>query len=201
MPHRLKNPLQTEKARIRQEVLRTRDLLDTKTRQVKSSLVTERLLLLPAFLQAKSIFFFVSFRSEVSTISLIKEALRMGKRVALPRVERKHRALDLYEITDMSEIAPGCMGIPEPPAAEERKRGINDMDLVIMPGAAFDASGNRLGYGGSYYDRLLAGLDKKIPLVAIAYDEQIQDSIPAESHDIRVNIIVTDKRVVHCKKQ
>jgi 5-formyltetrahydrofolate cyclo-ligase len=67
-----------------------------------------------------------------------------------------------------------------------------------MPGAAFDLSGNRLGYGGSYYDKLLSGLRKKIPLIAIAYDEQIRDFIPTEPHDIRVHMIVTDKRTIKC---
>jgi 5-formyltetrahydrofolate cyclo-ligase len=69
---------------------------------------------------------------------------------------------------------------------------------VLLPGAAFDHRGNRLGYGGGYYDRLLARLKKKLPLVALAYEEQIVDSLPAEPHDIKVDMIVTDERVIRC---
>jgi 5-formyltetrahydrofolate cyclo-ligase len=192
------NPLRAEKARIRQEVLRARDSLDPKTREVRGALVKERLFSLPEFLRAEVIFFFASFRSEVSTIPQIEESLRLGKRIVLPRVDKQLKQLKLYEIKDIEEISPGCLGILEPDASEERRREINDVDIVVMPGVAFDLSGNRLGYGGSYYDRLLSGLGKKISLIAIAYDEQIRDFIPTEAHDIKVHMIVTDKRVIKC---
>jgi 5-formyltetrahydrofolate cyclo-ligase len=78
---------------------------------------------------------------------------------------------------------------------------INDADIVIIPGAGFDASGNRIGYGGGYYDRLLSGLQKEIPVIAPAYEEQVVDSILSEPHDIKVQIIVTDRRVILCGLQ
>ena len=92
------------------------------------------------------------------------------------------------------------MGIPEPPVSEQQMN-INDADIVIIPGAGFDASGNRIGYGGGYYDRLLSGLQKDIPVIAPAYEEQIVDSIPSEPHDIRVQMIVTDRRLIRCGPQ
>ncbi|MGD0884142.1 MAG: 5-formyltetrahydrofolate cyclo-ligase [Thermodesulfovibrionales bacterium] len=192
------NPLRTEKARIRREVLRIRDALDPSTREIRSALIKERLFSLPEFHGARVIFLFASFRSEVSTIPQIEEFLRLGKKIVLPHVNKHREQLRLYEIKDISEISPGYMGIPEPETSEERLREINDVDIVVMPGAAFDLSGNRLGYGGSYYDKLLSGLRKKIPLIAIAYDEQIRDFIPTEPHDIRVHMIVTDKRTIKC---
>ena len=192
------DPLRAEKARIRQEVLKVRDALEPSARETRSALIKERLFSLPEFLRARIIFFFASFRSEVSTIPQIEESLKVGKRIVLPRVDKERNQLSLYEIKDISEISPGYMGIPEPETSEERLREINDVDIVVMPGAAFDLSGNRLGYGGSYYDKLLSGLRKKIPLIAIAYDEQIRDFIPTEPHDIRVHMIVTDKRTIKC---
>jgi len=187
-----------EKARIRKVVLGVRDSIAPETRAAKDSLIKERLLALPQFLHAQVIFFFASFRSEVSTGPPMEESLKRGRRVVVPRVDKESRNLKLYEIASLSELVPGYMGIPEPDAAEKRRRDINDTDLVIMPGAAFDSRGNRLGYGGGYYDRLLSGLSKSIPLIAVAYEEQIIDSVPFGPHDVKVHAIVTDKRVIEC---
>ncbi|NCO84597.1 MAG: 5-formyltetrahydrofolate cyclo-ligase, partial [Nitrospirae bacterium] len=93
----------------------------------------------------------------------------------------------------------GYMGILEPSASKERLTGLDDMDLIIIPGAAFDASGNRLGYGAGFYDRLLTGMKKIIPVIAPAYEEQIVEKIPSEPHDVKVSKIVTDKRVIECE--
>lgn len=189
-----------DKSRIRQDVLRKRDSLDPDTRRAKDSLIKENLFSLKEFLQAPILFFFASFRSEVSTLPQIAEALNRGKRVVLPSVDPLNKELRLYEIKGLSELSTGYMGIPEPAVAEERERDINDVTLVIMPGAAFDSKGNRLGYGGGYYDRLLTRLRRKIPLVALAYEEQLLDSLPAEPHDIKVHIIVTDQNVIRCRE-
>lgn len=188
------------KSRIRQDVLRKRDSLDPDIRKAKDSLIKEQLFSLAEFQQAPVLFFFSSFRSEVSTSAQIAEALSLGKRVILPSVDSLNKELRLYEIKQLSELSAGYMGIPEPAVAEERERDINDVTLVIMPGAAFDPKGNRLGYGGGYYDRLLSRLRRRIPLVALAYEEQLVDSLPSGPHDIRVHMIVTDQRVIHCRK-
>lgn len=187
-----------EKSRIRQQVLARRDSLDPGSKNSKDLRIKETFLSLPEFRQATVVFMFASFRSEVSTFPLIEEALRLDKRVVLPSVDSANKELRLYEIRDILELAPGYMGIPEPAVPGERERDINDVTLAVMPGAAFDTRGSRLGYGGGYYDRLLARLRRKIPLVALAYEEQIVDSLPAETHDKKVHVIVTDKRVIHC---
>jgi 5-formyltetrahydrofolate cyclo-ligase len=187
-----------DKSRIRQDVLRKRDSLDPDIRKAKDSLIKERLFSLAEFQQAPILFLFASFRSEVSTSAQIAEALTLGKRVILPSVDSLNKELRLYEIKELSELSTGYMGIPEPAVAEERERDINDVTLVIMPGAAFDSKGNRLGYGGGYYDKLLSRLRRKIPLVALAYEEQLLDSLPTGPHDIRVHMIVTDKRIIRC---
>jgi 5-formyltetrahydrofolate cyclo-ligase len=88
------------------------------------------------------------------------------------------------------------MGIPEPFLSEEREALLEDIDLVVIPGAGYDYAGNRLGYGGGYYDKLLSGKKKNTPIIALAYEEQLVDAIPAEKHDVRVDMIVTDQRVI-----
>lgn len=190
-----------QKAVIRAEVLGKRDSIGPEIRKKKDLLIKEKLLSLSEFQQAEVILFFASFRSEVSTSQQIEDALALGKKVLLPSVDKKNRGLRLYEIKDLSEVSPGYMGIPEPNVPEDRERDINDARLVIMPGAAFDTSGNRLGYGGGYYDKLLSRLRRRVPPVALAYEEQLVDSLPSEPHDIRVHVIVTDKRVIRCTKE
>ena len=73
---------------------------------------------------------------------------------------------------------------------------LEDIDLMIIPGAAFDLSGNRIGYGGGYYDILLSERRREIPVVALAYEEQLVDKIPSEKHDVKVDMIITDNRII-----
>lgn len=189
-----------DKAGLRKELLSKRDNIPPVVRMAKNKMVLERMLSLEEFRNAGIIFFFASFRTEIDTTEMIKSALSSGKRVLLPKVDKENHELLLYEIRDFSELTPGYMGIPEP-SFQGRQMSINDADIVIIPGAGFDASGNRIGYGGGYYDRLLSGLQKDIPVIAPAYEEQIEDCIPSEPHDIRVNMIVTDRRVIRCGPQ
>lgn len=189
-----------DKAGLRKELLSKRDNIPPVVRAAKNRLVLERMLSLDEFKKASVIFFFASFRTEVDTTEMIKSALTSGKRVMLPKVDKGNHELLLFEIRDFVELAPGYMGIPEPPVSE-KQMSINDADIVIIPGAGFDASGNRIGYGGGYYDRLLSGLQKDIPIIAPAFEEQIEDCIPSGPHDIRVNMIVTDRRVIRRGEQ
>ena len=184
------------KKEIRNKILKMRDQIPPDIRAEKDLHIGETLFSLPEFLSAKTVLFYASFRSEVETLSLIRESLAMGKRVVLPKVDRANHALTLYEIKDMKELAPGYMGIPEPDLADERFVGIGDIDIAVIPGAGFDLAGNRLGYGVGYYDNLLSRGSRRIPMIALSYEEQIVGSIPAEKHDVRVTIIVTDKRVI-----
>jgi len=181
---------------IRNKILKIRDQIPLDIRAQKDLHIRGTLFSLPEFLSAKIVLFYASFRSEVETLSLIRESLAMGKKVLLPKVDRANHALTLYEIKDLKELAPGYMGIPEPDLADERLVGIGDIDIAVIPGAGFDLSGNRLGYGAGYYDGLLSRGSRRIPIIALAYEEQLVDSIPAEKHDVRVTIIVTDKRVI-----
>ncbi len=186
-----------DKASLRKEILSKRDSIPPVVRIIKDKAIEERLFNLNEFKAAETIFFFASFRSEVDTIGMIRRALDEGKRVMLPRVEGQ--ILGLYEIKCLDELAPGYMKIPEPSVlTDDRKITINGMDAIIIPGAAFDETGCRVGYGGGFYDRLLAGLQKPVPVIAPAYEEQVIDSVPSEPHDKKVTIILTDSREIRC---
>jgi 5-formyltetrahydrofolate cyclo-ligase len=187
------------KKEIRDRILKRRDQMPLEIRTQKDLQIKATLFALPEFLSSQTILLYASFRSEVETLSMIRETLSMGKKVLLPKVNLKEYLLDLYEIRNISELSPGYMGIPEPSLIGGQGAAIEVVDLAVLPGAAFDLSGNRLGYGAGYYDALLSMGKKKIPLVALAYEEQLVDAIPAENHDVKVTIIVTDKRVVRLR--
>ncbi|MBI5848459.1 MAG: 5-formyltetrahydrofolate cyclo-ligase [Nitrospirae bacterium] len=186
-----------EKASLRKEILAKRDSIPPVVKKIKDKSILERLFSLDEVKTAKTIFLFASFRSEVDTFGMIQRALDEGKRVVLPRVEGQN--LGLYEIKNRDELVPGYMKIPEPSVlTDDRKCGINDVAAIIIPGAAFDETGNRIGYGGGFYDRLLAELQKPVPVVAPTYEEQVIESVPTDDHDKKVSIIVTDRREIRC---
>lgn len=192
--------MQTQmKRNIRKEILKRRDGIPHEIKTVKNALIKQRLFMLPEFINARTVSFYASFRSEVETLSMIKESLEMGKRVVVPKVDKEGHRLRLYEIKNMNELSPGYMGIPEPSLPDERLVNIDDIDLVIIPGVGFDYSGNRLGYGAGYYDILLSDMKGKALYIALAYEEQLIDSIPSEMHDVKVDMIITDRQVIKIK--
>ena len=160
-------------------------------RESHSREIEKRLFLLTEFREASLVMFFASFRSEINTLPMIRHALEAGKRVILPKV--KGGDLALFEIRDFDrDTAPGAWLIPEP--REDAPAVISDVDLMIIPGLAFDENGNRLGYGAGFYDRILPRYKHKT--VALAFEIQIVPKIPVSPHDIPVHAIVTEKRVI-----
>jgi len=184
------------KKRLRKEIIEKRNSLPLFERKKKDLRIMKKLFTLPEFKKAHTLLFYASFRTEVNTIDMIKESLKIGKRVVLPKVDKDRHRLNLYEIKDTGELIPGYSGISEPFLPDAKFVNVNDIDLMIIPGTGFDYSGNRLGYGAGYYDAFLSDMHEKIPLIALAYEEQLIDSIPPEIHDIKVDIIVTDKQVI-----
>ncbi|GBD97719.1 putative 5-formyltetrahydrofolate cyclo-ligase [bacterium BMS3Abin06] len=193
------------KKRLRAKLLKKRDSIPPEQKVLKEAEIEKRLFALDAFKKAKSLLLYVSFRSEVDTTGYLNDVIKLGKKLILPAVDSRHKELKLYEVRDTSELVPGYMGIPEPGVRENRRATLKEIDLVIIPGTGFDVKGNRLGYGGGYYDRLLsfesrqlANADHHIMTIALAFEEQIGEKIPAEPHDIKVDIIITDKRLIYC---
>jgi len=147
---------------------------------------------------------YVSFRREVDTWEIMFAALGEGRTLALPRVEPGGR-LSLRAVRDpLHELVPGAFGIPEP-APSSPLLEPEAVDLVLVPGVAFDRRGYRLGYGGGYYDRLLADMRspavtarRSSPAVAagLAYDFQIVDELPVGPHDQRVDLVLTERGVL-----
>jgi 5-formyltetrahydrofolate cyclo-ligase len=183
------------KKEIRIKVLADRDSMLPSQRSAKSREIEERLFSLPEFKSARAILFFVSFRSEVETVPMIRRVLDDGKSVILPKV--KGTELELFEIKNIDkDVSPGAWGILEP--CEIAPAKLEDLDIIIVPGAAFDEQGNRLGYGAGFYDKLLSKFKK--PTVALAFEEQILPKISVDPHDVPVKKIVTEKRIITAAK-
>lgn len=179
------------KDKIRKQVLEHRFRLSARERRSRSDEIERVLFSLPEFRAAPLVLFFASFQSEVQTHQMIRHALGIGKRVALPKVRGKELALLEIENFDR-DVSPGAWGIPEPDTGTLAT--LEDIGLIIVPGAAFDEQGNRIGYGGGFYDRLLPAYAG--PTVALAFELQIVPSVPVDPHDVPVKRIVTEKRII-----
>jgi len=193
--------IKERKKRLRKEIIDTRNNLSITERFEATKKIKDALFSLPEFMDAKSVHFFVSFGSEVITSEMIKDAIKMGKSVVVPFVDREKKELRLSELKDFfKELEAGYWGILEPKKEYRREASIDDVDLMVMPGVAFDEKGHRLGYGMAFYDKLLTSREKNMPLIAIAFDMQVVDDVPVAGHDVLIDKIVTEKRVIDIKK-
>ncbi len=187
------------KKELRACIQEQRDALSPAEREALSQRVADHLWSMPEFRDAQTIFFFISFRSEVSTEPMIRRAIAEGKRVCLPYTYPETKAMVASQILDFdSELRLGNYDILEP--AEEFIRPVEpaDIDLIITPGVAFDVRGGRCGYGGGYYDRFFNQRRAGCPLVALAFELQIVEDVPRGDHDQPVDKVVTEERVIDC---
>jgi 5-formyltetrahydrofolate cyclo-ligase len=196
-PDALAGPaLHDAKRTTRARIIAARDALSPVARGEAEAAIATRVHALPSFRQARCILLTLPFRSEWNTRPLFAAAVASGKTVALPRVNGASRMLDLHAAQDIDrDAAPGYRGIPEP-SADLPRVAIEEVDWVLVPGVAFDVHGRRLGYGGGYYDRLLALLRPGVPRVAGAFDLQVVAHVPAAPHDLVVDVIVTESRML-----
>ena len=185
---------------IRRRALERRGTLSPEFREKAGREITDRVLSSELYRQCRDIFCYVSFRDEADTYRLICRSLEQGHKVAVPKVMSSSaagRRMEFYYINNMDELKPGAWGIPEPDP-EISVPAVPDQDaLIVMPGAAFDRTGRRLGYGGGYYDTYLRKHPEGIR-IALAYSSQLLDTIPAESHDVRPEMIFTENECIVC---
>jgi 5-formyltetrahydrofolate cyclo-ligase len=145
-----------------------------------------------AWQRAQAILFYAPTQSELDLATLLEEALRDGKTVALPRFVAETGTYRAVVVSDyQADCAPGKFEILEP-SRHCRPVSLKRLDLVLSPGLGFDVSGRRLGRGQGYYDRLLAGITGA--KCGVAFDEQIVGQLPAQRHDVSMNFILTPTR-------
>ena len=184
------------KKQIRKEYLEKRNKLSAEKREKASEKIMERLLKMPEVKDAPTVFAYVSHKSEVSTKMLIQTLLSEGRKVALPKVTGEE--MEFYEISSWDELFPGYQGILEPQVREAEPVRPHSRDVMLLPGVSFDYTGNRIGYGGGYYDRYLKSLPGKRPtLIGLAFYKQIYPTfLPAEPQDEKVTYVVSERKKV-----
>ena len=170
------------KKELRKEILYLRDNLED--RYNKSVIIKNKILELDIYKKSNVIAMYASMKSEVDTKELINESLLLGKKVLLPRIINKNKMI-FIEVNNDTEYERNSFGVLEPIGEE-----IKDIDLIIVPGVAFDKSNNRLGYGRGYYDKYLS--NKDIYKIGICYSEQLIDKIEVEDHDIKMDLVIKD---------
>jgi 5-formyltetrahydrofolate cyclo-ligase len=188
--HRLKRA----KRALRRAVLAERDAVPAADRSARSRAIGDRLLAMRETAAARTVLAFWSFGSEVETAPLLERLLAGGKTVALPRIEGSELIPVVY--TPDAPMTQTSFGAREP--ASGRVLGLSELDLVVVPGVAFDRSCRRVGYGGGFYDRLLGGTRPETPAIAIAFALQVVEEVPNGPIDRRIDAVVTELEVVRC---
>jgi len=159
--------------------------------------ICRRLAALPEYAGAAVVMFYVDFASEVRTRQFLPTAWEQGKRVVVPFCTGD--ALEPFYITSMDELAEGSYGILEPTQAirSRRQRRVDpaELDLIVVPGLAFDRRGGRLGQGKGYYDRFLRTVRPDAPRIALAFECQLFPAVPMRPHDVYVHKVITEAAV------
>lgn len=191
-----------EKKDLRKEISRLRDQMDLELRRQYSLAIQTTVEGLSTYQKARTVSYFVSFRSEVDTLLLIQSGLMSGKRVVLPITDVENKCLIFSELQDFErELTLSTYGILEPKPEFIRPVSYQEIDLVLTPGLVFDLFGYRIGYGGGFYDRFLGEVDPRPETVALAFDLQVfAEVLPHDRYDIPVDQIVTEKRTILCKE-
>ena len=183
------------KQHLRSGLLAQRLALPTTLCTEASIKAQKRVVALKAFQRAKTIVLYASKDNEVRTNLLFDVALKANKTILFPKVE--HDVLHYGVITDQTDLVTGRYGILEPPIATVVT--LHGVDLIIVPGVAFDQTGHRLGFGKGYYDRALTKKPAQTILIGLCHNFQLVDTLPHEAHDIPMDIIVTDHQVVRVR--
>ena len=184
--------LKHAKTALRHTILARRDASEIATRRSNSQSITRKLSAIRAYREANVVAAYASFGSELDTSEFLAGVLTDGKRLVLPRVNRAQRALELRHVRDLAaDLVSGVWGIREP-AQHCPIVSVDKVEFLLIPGVAFAPSGARLGYGGGYYDRLLASLDRRVARIAAAFELQMVDCLPEGPLDQRVDQVVTE---------
>jgi 5-formyltetrahydrofolate cyclo-ligase len=166
-------------------------------KETVSTAITDRVMAMPQYKQAKCVMWYVDVRDEVRTRHALPETLLTSQKVVVPYCVDGE--LELFHLETMDELELGMYKILEPKESlrdvAAKKVAIEELDFVIVPGVAFDREGGRTGHGKGYYDKLLENAKPETPLVALAFECQLFDEIPMQSHDIYMDAVVTESAI------
>ncbi len=184
----MKTKAELTKSKLRSKILTVLRKQKEEDRQNKSKKIKKKLFSLVEFKKAKRVMFYIAQDAEVETKEMIQDAQRQGKIVAVPVCERNKKKIIPCKIGLKEKFKKGSYGIKEP--LIKRPLAIKDIDLVIVPGVAYDLRGHRLGRGGGYYDSLLRTLPAKTISIGLAFEVQISTHLPVTKNDVAVDEVL-----------
>jgi 5-formyltetrahydrofolate cyclo-ligase len=180
---------------LRLETLRKRSELNDDEKQIKDNIILEKLFETDLYKNSRNIFTYINFGNEINTIKLINRVLKDKKNISVPKTYKETKTMNAVFIPSLKDLKANSMGILEP-IDDSVVMKKEEIDLIIVPGTVFDKEFNRIGYGGGYYDRYLEDIAYKNNKVVLAYDFQVIDKIENEEHDVKVDLIITEKQVI-----
>ena len=189
-----------DKAELRRKLMNCLLAIPSEQRSERSRKACRNLVSTEQFQGASTIMMFLSLPHEVDTSEAILHAWQLGKAVAVPKISWQQRHMIPVRINSLETgFSTGASGLRNPIAGMPVPFG--EIDLVVTPALGFDKKGNRLGRGGSYYDRFFANEELKAARCGFGFTEQIVESIPVTEHDVPVDIIVTDEEIIYFDNQ
>lgn len=177
-----------KKKEIRKEIFKRRREANPIALEENSRVICQKIIESPLFQNADSVYVYMDCKGEVSVKLLLETAWKLGKKTAAPRVTGPGE-MKYYYIHSYADVAPGYYDIPEPVTGLE---AADENALLIVPGVAFDRNRHRCGYGQGFYDRYLAA-NTKHPTIAIAFDYQMVEEVPADQFDVFPQVLITEK--------
>ena len=189
--------IQKEKNLLRKEIIAKRKSIPADNKEQLESRIYDNLISYSAFINSNTVLVYYSVKDEIDTKRIIEFCFLNNKKVALP-VCRANRVIEFYYINSFSDLTEGKFNIPAPDIS--RCKPVTDFSdsICIVPGLCFDRSGARLGYGGGYYDGFLNS--HTVKSAGLCFDNFVFDFVPLESHDVRVNAVITEKGVIQSEK-
>ena len=188
-----------EKRILRKRSLDIRNSMLQDEKKKKDNTIRNKFLESDYYKASKNIFIYISYSSEINTIEIINKALVDGKRIFVPRTIFKNKLMDAVRIYSLDNMKKDRYGILEP-GEDSSYINPDKLDLIVVPGVAFDREGGRTGYGAGYYDRYFKKISderkKEIKKVALAYDFQVIDKVPMDKQDVRIDCIITEKEII-----
>ncbi|MBK5243375.1 5-formyltetrahydrofolate cyclo-ligase [Clostridium sp.] len=183
------------KVNIRKCILNKRQLCDSETSMKWNKSIFTKLVNSEFYKKSTVIFIFVSFEDEVDTHQIINRAISDGKIICVPRIQSKATGIEIFKINSLTELRPGYYGILEPlercPEVDSK-----NIDLIIMPGVAFDRHGGRVGYGAGFYDIFLNKMNRRVDKIALAYQFQVLNEVPMNELDVTIDGIITEEEII-----
>ena len=185
-----------DKKVLRREMLARRRALSTAERTRASKMICARVQALTVLQEARTMMLYASTEEEINLYPLMEVLLTEGRRIVLPEITGGG-VMEARELPAMDALTDGTFGILSPDPMRGNIVAPEEIDVIIVPGAAFDENGGRLGLGGGYYDRFLPRAGNAVRLV-LAFDFQIVPDVPMGAQDARVDVILTERRMISC---